>query len=724
MEPTSPLHQNGLESRGAARIAAGWLIAALFLALFSTAFDRTTTIEIYSDGGLLHVDVAGTTLSTAREIQRLTAIEILAMDSIDPPGGRRITVTDDTGAVLREKLPHRFLVPSGDLVPLGDWELDEGAGWGSVWRRDVDIGGVFTIEAVVRGRFLHDLTLVLHGDPNTSISVRRGLINDDVFIRGADGFDLATTSIDPTPLADLGATGATAARSGAIACLLIAIFTFLKLRSRPRPLPVAAPGRPAVVLVIVLAGVATTLSAWVAYGVLEGLPHTPDEVVYLLQADWLADGSLWSDVTPHQDYQTPPFTYSDGARWLAHYPPGWPLVLAAGVVAGAPWLVAPLLGGVYVLLLYIAGRELQSPALGLTAATLAVISPITRLIFASTLSHAFAATLVLGALVMALRAQRGRTAFDASCAGVALGLAFGVRPLTAVAVAVPLLVMAIRPRQSPNTPARVPITVAAFAAGFAVAAMPTLVANLLITGDALSFPYSLAHGSMYGAANIPFGLRNLDALVASSGAAVFGWGWSLLHGPWILALTFAPALVPLIAKRARTSDWLLAATVASVLVAYIGTRGNGLHGFGPRYYFEVLAPFFLLTARGFFVLAGLGERTPRVERMGPVVAAFGLFSALCLPAGAILPFRLSLYQGYNGVDGGLERQLEVVAPERALIVLPSGEWQGWAAASRVNDFRPGAPLVFIQADADDPAVAEIAGDRPVFLWRDGRLTPR
>ncbi len=717
MEPSS-------ESRGAARIAAGWLIAALFLALVSRGLDRSTTIEIYSDGGRIHVDVAGTVLSTQRSILRLTAIEILAMDSIDPPGGRRIAVIDESGVVLQERLPQRFPVPSGDLVPLGDWELDEGAGWGSVWRRDVDIDGVFTVEVALRGRFLHDLTLVLHGEPTTSISVRRGLINDDVFIRGADGLDLASTSIDPTPPADLGAIGATAARSGALACLLIAFFTFLQVRSKPRPLPAATHGGHAALLVLALAGVATALSVWVAYGVFEGLPHTPDEVVYLLQADWLVDGSLWSDTTPHQEYQTPPFTYSDRERWLAHYPPGWPLLLAAGLVAGAPWLVAPLLGGVYVLLLYLAGRELQSPALGLTAATLAVISPITRLIFASVLSHAFAATLVLAALVMALRAQRGRSRLYAAGAGIALGLAFGVRPLTAVAVAVPMLAMAIRRRHDSGNSARSPVTLAAFAAGFALAATPALAANALITGSAFSFPYSLAHGSIFGAANIPFGLRNLDALFASSGAAVFGWGWSLLHGPWILALTFAPALVPLFAKRARTSDWLLAATIASLVVAYVGTRGHGLHGFGPRYHFEVLAPFFLLTARGFFGLAGLGERIPRFERTVPVVVSFGLFFALSMPAGAVLPHRLSLYRGYNGVDGGLERQLESVAPERALIVLPTGEWQGWAAASRVNDFRPDAPLLFIQADTDDPAIAAIAGDRPVFLWRDGRLTPR
>jgi hypothetical protein len=711
-------------SRGAVGSTAGWMALAISLALLSTAIDRTTTIEVYSDGGRIRLDVADTVLVAPRTIQRLTAIEILAMDSIDPPGGQRITLSDDRGEVLREQLPRRFRIPPGAVVPLGDWELDERAGLGTVWRRDVDVNGAFTLEASFRGRFLHDLTVVLHGDPTTSISIRRGLINDDMFIRDDRGFDLAATSIDPTPLEDAGAVGATLARSGAIACLLIACFTALQTCFRPHPLPASSSRFQTVPLVLSLAMAAVALSVWVARDVLEALPHTPDAVVYLVQADWILDGSLWSHVTPIQTYLTLPFTYVDGNRWLAHYPPAWPTVLAVGVAVGAPWLVPPMLGGAYVLLLFLAGRELDGPLLGLTAATLGVISPITRLLFASMLSHAFAATLVLAALVLALLARRRARWTTVAATGLALGVAFGVRPLTAVAVAVPMLLLALPSLRTPGGRARARNAVAGFLGGFVLAALPALGANQLLTGNPLSFPYTLAHGSMFGAANIPFGLRNLDALLASSGAANLGWGWDFLHGPWIIGLCFAPALVPLFAKRWRTTDLLLAAMITGVLIAYVGTRGHGLHGFGPRYYFEVLAPFFLLTARGFFDLARLGVGTRRTEKRGPVLISFGLFLALCLPAAAILPHRLSLYRGYNGVDGALERQLEALALQRALIVLPTDEWQGWAAAARLVDFRPDAPILFIQADARDPAIATIAGDRPIFLWRDGRLEPR
>ncbi len=116
------------EIKSPVRGAAGWLFLAVALVLVSTAVDRSTTLKVFSDGGRIHVEVAGTALSVPRAFQRLTAVEIIAMDSVDPPGGRRIMVSDDSEVVLAEALPHRFDIAPGRVVPVGDWEIDEGAG--------------------------------------------------------------------------------------------------------------------------------------------------------------------------------------------------------------------------------------------------------------------------------------------------------------------------------------------------------------------------------------------------------------------------------------------------------------------------------------------------------------------------------------------------------------------------------------------------------------------
>lgn len=309
----------------------------------------------------------------------------------------------------------------------------------------------------------------------------------------------------------------------------------------------------------------------------------------------------------------------------------------------------------------------------------------------------------------------------AGAAGAAIGLAFGIRPLTAIAVALPLGIVLsldlIRSREDRRALRRL----AGWVGGITVAAVPTLIANTLITGDAFAFPYSFASGSMYAAANIPFGIRNLDALLVSFGAGIYGWGWSLLHGQLVGAVALAFAFVPFLSRRWRSTDLLLVAIILCTLFAYLGTRGHGMHGFGPRYYFEVFAPFFLLTARGFQELARARHDTPNTERKAAVAASMILFIALCLPAGAILPQRLALYRGYNGVDGSLARQIEEADLERALILLPPNEWQGWAMAAPLLKTGPNAELLFIQAQPDDPAILEVADGREIYLWMERRL---
>jgi hypothetical protein len=541
-------------------------------------------------------------------------------------------------------------------------------------------------------------------------------------VRDHAGVTLASTSIDPTPLADIGAVLATLGRALSIAFLLIGVFSALRAVSRKSPAPSATRPWRVAPWVVLIATVAVATSGWVAHGVLEGLPHTPDSVVYLLQANWLLDGSLWGEVAAFQGTLTIPFTYIDGERWLAHYPPGWPGFLAIGLAVGLPWLIAPLLGGLYVVLLYLTGRELDGPALGLTAATLALVSPMARLIFGSMLSHSAAATLLLAALWLVLVARRSTGWPAAALAGISVGFAFGIRPLSAVAFAVPIgAVVAfdlLGSREGSGAFSRL----VSFSAGSLVAAAPALFGNHFITGHAFSFPYSLAGSPMYLPANIPFGIRNLDALLVHTGTSLFGWGWPWIHGPVVVALAFAFMFLPLMLQRLRDTDLLMAAMAGCILVAHLGTRGHGLHGFGPRYYFEAFALFFLLTARGFSELARMGKGLNLTEKRPPALAAVALFLGLNIPAATVLPSRLGLYRGYNGVDASLQKQVEKRGLDRAVIVLPVGDWRGWAMAARMMEPDPHADLLFIQTQPDDQVVLEIAHGRPIFVWRDGELT--
>jgi hypothetical protein len=699
-----------------------WAIAALLLWMFASVVDRRTEVEIYSDGGTVHATVAGSTLSAPILVEGLQALAVHAMDSIDPPGGGALSVSSDRGTALSARLPRRFDLPTGALVPIGDWELDELAGEGQAWRQEVVVEGPFTVAATFRGRFHHDLRLELEGEAPISVAIRRGLINHDVNIRDADDRSLAVTSIDPTPAADLGAILATLLRAASVASALIAFFSLLEAVSPLSPVPAATRRWRAWPWVAIAAVAAVALSGWVAHDVLEDLPHLPDSVTYLLQARWLQDGHLWGAAPAYEDHLSVPYTYVRGDRWLGHYPFGWPLLLSVGLIFGAPWVVAPLFGGLFVILLYLTGREIDGPILGLTAAALGLLSPLVRLISGSLLSHAAAATILLCGLWLLLSSRRRESTLRAAGAGIAVGLAFAIRPLSATAVAAPFAVLLIadlarrRDRGARNR-------LIAWCMAGAAAAVPTLGANALITGSPLSFPYSLASGPMYFAANFPFGLRNLDTLLYSTANSIQGWGWPLYHGPFWVALGLAFAFVPFLVRRARAADLLLAAMVTAVMLANLGSRGHGLHGFGPRYHFEVIAPLLLLTARGFAELARLGTGGRGLERRLHIAVVSTLFAVLCLSAAAVLPERLALFHGYNGVDGSLERQAAAAGIKRGLVLLPPDDWRGWAMAAGLMGTGAEADLLFVQAEPDDPAIPEIAGDRPVYQWRSNRLMP-
>jgi len=163
-----------------------WTVAAVLLWLVAEVIDRRTEVRIHSFGRSIDIEVAGTSLSAPIAFEDLTAIEIRAMDSIDPPGGGRIVVTGDGGTIIDQRLPRRFRFSTAGIHPTGDWELDDFAASGTVWKRSLLATGNFSIDAVLRGRFHHDLTLALDGDPPISCAIRRGLINNDCFVRATE----------------------------------------------------------------------------------------------------------------------------------------------------------------------------------------------------------------------------------------------------------------------------------------------------------------------------------------------------------------------------------------------------------------------------------------------------------------------------------------------------------------------------------------------------------
>ncbi|MGH7858386.1 MAG: hypothetical protein ACREQY_13765, partial [Candidatus Binatia bacterium] len=170
---------------------------------------------------------------------------------------------------------------------------------------------------------------------------------------------------------------------------------------------------------------AATGAAIVSVVVFGSLPRLDDGVAALFQARIFATGRITLPLPQHAEFFEQ-FGVLGGragiGHWCGMYPPGWPALLALGVLAGAPWLVNPLLGGALVVAIAALGREVYGDRIGRIAGALAVASPITILLAASHLSHtttALALAVCLWALCRLLKT-------GASAYGAVAGLAFGV----------------------------------------------------------------------------------------------------------------------------------------------------------------------------------------------------------------------------------------------------------------------------------------------------------
>jgi len=694
--------------------AAGLLGLAIASWLIAGALDLRTAVEVTVWSGHIDLTVGATTLSARTDVMNVDSITITARDGAFPTGGHFVEVVSPKNRAHRWYLPARFSFPHSAAPPVGDWWVDEPTPPERVFSTQVDLGSEFTVHAGINGRHHQWLHLEFGGTPGFSCAFRRGMLNNDLVIFDGRGRVLASGSLDPEPMQRLGAATATLLKAVSGGALLMALWTIIAEiglgQTKTEVVSLKSGVFPTALVFLALCG--SGLAIWTAVGVFENLPHLPDEIVYQLQARWMLSGHLTGPEPVCPEYFNIPLTYIRDGRWVGHYPPAWPLMLAPGISLNAPWLTPALLRIVHILLIGFLGLRLGGRWTGIAAAASALVSPLALLLFGSRMPHAGSATLLLAALLLCLPRNRETSVWRWVGGGFAFGAAFGMRPLTAVAVALPVgifhLLETIAGRRRWRDSASLIL------AGLA-AALPTLAANGLITGSPWTFPYALAEGSMYSLRHAAFGMRNLDTLLASMTPLVHGWGWPWLTGPVSQALPFAFVAALVLSRKSTREDRLLMAVGVGVVLAHLGTRATGLHGFGPRYLFVPCGIVWILTARGAATLAEMENR-----RRPTAALILGL---LILSAAINGPNRLGLYKGYNNIDTNMT-QVASALPPCSLVLLPAENWRGWAEASPwlgLNDDHT-APL--FAADFGETLGLEWCyPDRQFYRWKNGSMIP-
>jgi hypothetical protein len=472
-------------------------------------------------------------------------------------------------------------------------------------------------------------------------------------------------------------------------------------------------------------GVAVAAAA-LNLAVYENHPHVADEVAYLHHARYLARGALTTPAPDVPEGFTLYLMRHHAGAWYPATPPGWPAVLAAGVLLGAPWLVNPVLAALNVLLTFSVLSGLYGRRRARLGALLLAASPWHLFMAMSFMNHtAQLALTLLGAWgVLQVRRRSGRARW-ALLAGAAAGVVGLIRPLDGLVVGGLLGLWALvgggRRFSLPS--------LAAYALAIVVVTAVGLAYNAALTGHPLVFPVLAYMDDRWGPGTAAYGFGAnrghgwpidpfpghgpLDGLVNANlnafavNVELFGWG----TGSLLLAA------VALLCRRPSRADRAMAAVVAAVFTAYFFYYFSGGPDFGARYWFLMLVPLIALTLSGARRLECLVGRRPGRWACGRVSLGVAVLVASSLVT--FIPWRAAdKYHHYLGMRPDVRRLAERHGFGRSLVLVCGREQPDYASAAAYNpiDLRRGDTIYAWDRSPSVRARLLVAyADRPVWL---------
>jgi len=414
---------------------------------------------------------------------------------------------------------------------------------------------------------------------------------------------------------------------GPPATLLRRFSTFLLYRLKPAA------------FMLLVSGLVLVITNFISWKVFQHFPHVVDGIAQVFQGRIFASGRTFIPARFDNYFFSLSYVVNDGTRVYAEYPFGHSLLLALGSLIRAEWLVNPLLGSAQVIVLYFLGKEVYDERTGRIAALLGVASPFLLFMSSEFMNHASALLFLSLFLLFFFRTIRPfRAPRPASSVthhsslvnrsspspsvirhssfvtrhfppplapvlcGLSLAMALNIRPLSALAVSIPIACCAVylllkwRGKPLPAFVALlVPVLLGLGAFGFY---------NYLTTGDPLLPGYKVFCMLDYGHAQWGLGFGTLGYAgkpphtplrgLIQTGDNLNYLNLSLFESPFpglllilLLFLTFTR----------KPADWLLLASFAALPAAYFFYWFQEF-AFGPRLLYEGMAPLLLLSARG------------------------------------------------------------------------------------------------------------------------------
>lgn len=446
-----------------------------------------------------------------------------------------------------------------------------------------------------------------------------------------------------------------------------------------------------------------------------GNPRNVDGFAQLFEARLLLAGRLWVTPPPElANFATLQMIVGPD-RWYSQYPPGQSLVLAAGLKAGAWWLMNPLLAAALAVVTYRVARWCAGETGARLSLVVLCLSPFVVAVAGSEMSHLGAAVLGLGAAAAATLQDGRRPLGAAGLAGAALGLMTAFRPLDAVAAAAPVALITLFAARR-RTPA-----FAVIAAAGALATLPTLWFNAGTTGSWREFGYVHLWGPQHslGFHAVPWGLP-LTPLraVALTGLDLHQLNTYFFDAPIpILLVVAAGYLAGRGAALARDLVPLAGVAALSGLLFFYWHRDVF---YGPRFLFSAAPWYAIITARALVLMRRAGpEITPGVSAGLAAVAAIAVAAAVGLVG--VTPGRLLAYRRATPIfDLHPDRAAERAGISHAVVVIPDG----WGSRIIARMWALGVPVrrsTRLYAASDACAIELALGDAEQDPARRARL---
>jgi hypothetical protein len=445
----------------------------------------------------------------------------------------------------------------------------------------------------------------------------------------------------------------------------------------------AAKARPALTA-LVLGLAAVLLYGLIARVVFAGRPLFIDEIAQVIQARIFAEGRLARPAPAYPEFFSALHLIDSNGRVFSQFPPGGPLMLLPGVLAGATWLVGPAFGALAVMLFWLLARDVEpQPEASLGAAALFTLAPFTAFMAGSHMNHVPTLAWLLLALVCLQRLQQRERPSPglALTSGFAFGMMAAIRPVDGAAFAVPAAIWLTA--RVVGEPARWR-DLAAAGAGVALPMLAVLFFNANTTGDPLLFGYEMLWGPSHGLGfhQAPWGVAHTPLR-----------GLELVNLYFLRLQTYlfespVPGLVPAAAALfltpvLRPFDRYLLWSSVLLVAGYFAYWHDGFH-LGPRFFFLLVPVLVLWTAR----LPGLVRERMDAVMHGDRFVLLVYGSSALVALGVSVPMRARQYTA----EMASTRQ-DYLAPasalnvERALILVR----ESWGAQLMARLWALGVP---------------------------------